>query len=100
MILKGTKLKKYFPIRKGVFLQTAGHVKALERVDFELNENETLGIVGESGCGKTTLGRVITLIYSPTEGTLEYISPDKKKLHLEKGVDKHQLKQYRRDLQM
>ncbi|MDN5359335.1 MAG: hypothetical protein PWQ84_398 [Thermotogaceae bacterium] len=100
MIVKGTNLKKYFPIRKGIFLQTAGHVKALECVDFELNENETLGIVGESGCGKTTLGRVITRIYTPTGGTLEYITPEKKLLHLEKAVDKHQLKRFRRDFQM
>ncbi|MFP4460819.1 MAG: ABC transporter ATP-binding protein [Thermotogota bacterium] len=100
MILKGTNIKKYFPIKKGVFLQTAGHVKALEQVDFELNEHETLGVVGESGCGKTTLGRVITLLYSATSGHLEYTSPDQRTRFINKRMNKHQLKLYRRDMQM
>jgi len=100
MILKGTNIKKYFPIRKGVFLQTAGYVKALEQVDFELNEHETLGVVGESGCGKTTLGRVITLIYSATKGHLAYTTPDHHTSHIDKTINKHDLKRYRRDMQM
>ena len=100
MIIKGTHIKKYFPIRKGVFLQTAGYVKALEQVNFELNENETLGIVRESGCGKTTLGRVITLIYSPTEGMLEYNTPENRQIVIGKKMNKHQTKLYRRDVQM
>ncbi len=100
MILKGTQIKKYFPIRKGIFLQTAGYVKALESVDFALFENETLGIVGESGCGKTTLGRVITLVYSTTEGKLEYTTPENQQITVGKKLDKHQTKLYRRDVQM
>ncbi len=100
MLLRGKKLKKYFPIRKGVFLQVAGEVKALEEVDFELNENETLGVVGESGCGKTTLGRVITLLYTLTSGEIEYNSPENRIIKINKKLPKASLKQYRRDLQM
>ncbi len=100
MIMQGKKLKKYFPIRKGVFLQVAGHVKALEEVDFHIDERENLGIVGESGCGKTTLGRVLTQIYEPTSGTLEYFDPDGNSHIIKKRMGKHTMKLFRRDIQM
>jgi oligopeptide/dipeptide ABC transporter ATP-binding protein len=70
-ILKGSALKKRFPIKKGVFMRTVAWVNALERFDFEIHEGETLGIVGESGCGKTTLGRVVARIHQG-EGSLMY----------------------------
>jgi len=69
-ILSTTGLKKYFPIRSGVFLQVTGYVRALESTDFEINEGETIGIVGESGCGKSTRGRTWVKIYEPTAGTI------------------------------
>jgi len=100
MIIKGKKIRKYFPIKKGIFLQTAGHVKALEEVDFFVQEHETLGVVGESGCGKTTLGRVITQLYNPTSGELEYHSPEKQTFTFSKKMPKKGLKKYRRDIQM
>ena len=59
-IIKANNIKKYFPIRGGVFLKVTGYVKALENIDIEINDFESIGVVGESGCGKTTLGRIIT----------------------------------------
>ena len=67
-ILEIKKLKKYFPVTGGVFLRRIGWVYALDDVSFSLNKGETLGIVGESGCGKTTLGRCIMGLYDPSEG--------------------------------
>ncbi len=67
-ILEVKNLKKYFPVTGGVFLRQTGWVHALDGVSFSLNKGETLGIVGESGCGKTTLGRCIMGVYDASEG--------------------------------
>ena len=67
-ILEVKNLKKYFPVTGGVFLRRTGWVYALDGVSFKLNKGETLGVVGESGCGKTTLGRCIMGLYDPSGG--------------------------------
>ena len=67
-ILEVKNLKKYFPVTGGVFLRRTGWVYALDDVCFKVNKGETLGIVGESGCGKTTLGRCIMGLYDPSGG--------------------------------
>jgi oligopeptide/dipeptide ABC transporter ATP-binding protein len=67
-LLQVKDLKKYFPIRKGFFRQVVGHVRAVDGVNFFIREGETLGLVGESGCGKTTTGRLILRAYEPTAG--------------------------------
>ena len=70
-ILEIRDLKVWFPIKKGVFARTVGHVKAVDGVSFDLHRGETLGVVGESGSGKTTVARVIAGLQKPTGGSFE-----------------------------
>ena len=69
-ILQVRGLKKYFPIRKGIFRNVVGLVKAVDGVDLAIRRGETLGLVGESGCGKSTLGRTLMHLLPPTAGTV------------------------------
>lgn len=68
LLLQVTGLKKYFPVRSGVFSKTSAWVKAVDDVSLTIQHSETLGLVGESGCGKTTVGRTILRLMEPTEG--------------------------------
>ena len=70
-ILEVRDLKVYFPIKKGVFSRTVGYVKAVDGVSFDLKRGETLGVVGESGCGKSTTSRAILLLNKPCAGTIK-----------------------------
>lgn len=67
-LLKVEGLKKYFPIKSGILGRVSNHVKAVDDVSFTVQEGETLGIVGESGCGKSTTGRMLMRLLEPTEG--------------------------------
>jgi len=79
VLLSVRGLRTYFPVKKGVFRKTVGHVKALDNVDLEVFRGEILGIVGESGCGKTTLGKSILNLVKPTSGEIVYSFPDGRK---------------------
>jgi oligopeptide/dipeptide ABC transporter ATP-binding protein len=71
-ILEVQNLKMYFPIYRGLLQRVAGHVKAVDGVSFTLKEREVMGLVGESGCGKTTVGRTILRLYDPTDGEIRF----------------------------
>ena len=94
VLLKVDHLKKYFPIRHGMFARHVGDVKAVDDVSFELYEGETLGIVGESGCGKSTTGRAIMRLHEPTEGKVLFDGIELTDLNNE------QMRKVRRDIQM
>jgi oligopeptide/dipeptide ABC transporter ATP-binding protein len=70
IILRVQNLKKYFPIRRGFFQKIAGWVEAVDDVSFEIEEGKTLGLVGESGCGKTTVARLILKLLEPDQGKI------------------------------
>ena len=97
-LLEVEGLKKYFPIKKGVFLKTVGNVKAVDGVDFFIKEGETLGLVGESGCGKSTVGRCIVRLLEPTAGKVNYLSGDTVKDLAQ--ADNEELKMIRREIQV
>src|SRR5258708_6724845 len=67
-LLEVRQLRKHFPIKRGVLARVVDHVKAVDGISFEIGRGETLGLVGESGCGKTTAGRTILRLIEPTEG--------------------------------
>jgi oligopeptide/dipeptide ABC transporter ATP-binding protein len=93
-LLEVTGLKKHFPIRKGLFSRVSGHVYALDGVSFRIGRGETLGLVGESGCGKSTVGRTLLRLLEPTDGTIHVDGEDI--THLETA----RLLPYRRRMQM
>lgn len=75
-LLKINNLKKYFPIRSGLLAKTTEYVKAVDDISFEILKGETLGLVGESGCGKSTTGRMIVNLLTPTSGEILYEGKD------------------------
>ncbi|EFL17777.1 nickel import ATP-binding protein NikE, partial [Streptomyces sp. C] len=75
-LLKVTGLVKHFPIRKGLLSRQTAAVKAVDGIDFDVRRGETLGVVGESGCGKSTMGRLITRLLEPTGGRIEFEGKD------------------------
>ena len=72
VLLKVRNARTYFPIKKGLLKKTVGHVKAVDDISLDVYKGETLGLVGESGCGKTTLGKSILQLVPITDGSMEY----------------------------
>ena len=70
-LLEVQDLKKHFPIHKGVFSRVSGYVYAVDGVSFHIDRGETLGLVGESGCGKSTVGRTLLRLLEPTAGNIK-----------------------------
>lgn len=75
-LVRVENLKKYFPIKKGLLGKKISYVKAVDNVSFTIKSGETLGLVGESGCGKTTTGRTVIKLYEPTEGKIYFEDKD------------------------
>lgn len=93
-ILEIKGLKKFFPVKKGIFGKKSSYNKAVDDVSFEIKKGETLGLVGESGCGKTTCGRTILRLYEPTDGKIIYDGVDITELSLS------QMMSYRKKMQI
>lgn len=94
VLVKVENLKKYFPIKRGVLKRTVGHVKAVDGISFDIYRGETLGLVGESGCGKSTAGRTILQLYEPTDGDVYMSGQDLT------GLSSKDLRKARRHMQM
>ena len=94
MLLEVTGLEKHFPITKGMLKREVGRVRAVDGIDFSVASGETLGLVGESGCGKSTAGRLVTRLLEPTGGSVVFEGRDI--THLAQGS----LRPMRRDIQM
>jgi peptide/nickel transport system ATP-binding protein len=95
VLLRVKDLKKHFPLQtQGLIRRAADPVKAVDGISFELSAGETLGLVGESGCGKSTAGRTVLQLLSPTAGTIEFEGRDVT------GVKGEQLRKLRSDMQM
>ena len=98
-ILEVTNLKKHFPIQKGLFKKIVGNVRAVDGVDFKINKGETVSLVGESGCGKTTTARCIMRALDPTSGEIKFKTKNNEIIDLSK-LSKDEVRPYRDDIQM
>ena len=98
-LLEVKGLKKYFPIRKGLLRGVVGHVRAVDDVTFSIAKGETLSLVGESGCGKTTTSRCILRALTPTAGDINYRTNANRTVNLAK-LPKSELRLLRREMQM
>lgn len=94
MMLEVKDLKMYFPVKRGLLRRTAGYVKAVDGVTFSIGKGETLGLVGESSCGKTTVGKCVVRLLRPTSGSIYFENNDIS------GLSPKELREYRRRMQI
>jgi peptide/nickel transport system ATP-binding protein/oligopeptide transport system ATP-binding protein len=94
VLIEARALTKHFPVKGGVFQRTQACVKAVENVSFQIRRGETLGLVGESGCGKSTIGRMLLRLIDPTSGQISFEGQDIT------GLSERELKPYRREMQI
>jgi len=94
MMLEVKDLKMYFPVRRGLLRRTAGYVKAIDGITFSIDRGETLGLVGESGCGKTTVGKCIVRLLRPTAGRITFEDNEIS------GLSQMEFKEYRKRIQI
>ncbi|MDV2684308.1 dipeptide ABC transporter ATP-binding protein [Alkalihalophilus lindianensis] len=94
ILLEVNGLKKHFPIKKGMFQRTVGQVKAVDDISFFVRKGETFGLVGESGCGKSTTGRTLMRLYEPTDGQIIFDGKDIS------TMKERELHPFRKDIQM
>ena len=94
VLLEVNQLKKYFPVKAGVFKKTVGYVKAVDEISFYIKEGETLGLVGESGCGKSTTGATILRLEEATSGEVKYQGKDVL------GLNKKEMREMRKEMQI
>ena len=99
VLLDVKNLRKFFPIRRGVLQKVVGNVRAVDDVTFYINQGETLSLVGESGCGKTTTARCILRVYDPTAGQVFFRAEDGQVMDVA-GLPANQLQPLRRQMQM
>jgi oligopeptide transport system ATP-binding protein len=93
-LVKVKALKKYFPVKQGLFARISGYVKAVDNISFDISEKETLGLVGESGCGKTTAGRTIIRLFDATAGEVVF---DNRNVF---SLNREELRRMRRNMQV
>lgn len=98
-LLEVSGMRKYFPIKKGFLRRTIGYVRAVDDVHLTIKEGETFGLVGESGCGKTTLGRCILRAIEPSDGTVYFRNRHGELIDITK-LDTKNLRSYRKDMQL
>ncbi len=98
-LIQVRELKKYFPIKKGLLRRVKGYIKAVDNISFHLMEGETVGLVGESGCGKSTTGRCINRLFKPTAGDVLYKNSEGEIINVTE-LSRRELKTIYKDIQM
>ncbi|MBO9591068.1 ABC transporter ATP-binding protein [Devosia sp.] len=99
LLMRVKDLKVHFPIKRGILKRTVGHVRAVDGISLDIRAGETLSIVGESGCGKTTLGQALVRVLEPTNGSIDYFGKDQNGTDIA-HLGETELRPYRSDIRM